>query len=404
MQKRLVHYLANFQSMILLAALLGIACGFWPIPGQEVVASALMTLFMNALRLVSLPIIFLAVSTTIMGMETLADLAWLGRWIFTYTFLTTTLAASIALLLFIALQPKIDVEQFQVAQIADAVHDNSYTDYLLRIVPKNAFEPFVEGNVMAVVFMAVVLGVAMLQIPERHHLHAPLSALLKGLLRVIRAITKGVPLIVWAGIVESFSTLGRAGVAPQLFCYLACVVVANLFQAFGILPLLLRLHGIAPRALAQAFTPALHMAFFSKSSVATLPVAIRCAEEKQHLDPKIVRFSFPMCTTINMNGCAAFILLTVLFVSTSHGHHYSLLEMVGMMFLSVIAALGNAGVPMGCYFLSCALLAAMGVPLTLMTLILPFYSFIDMLETAVNVWSDACVTTLVDKHQRTKIS
>lgn len=404
MQKRLMHYFMSFQSMILLAALLGIACGFFPIPGQHVLASTLMTLFMNALRLVSLPIIFLAVSTTIMGMETLSDLAWLGRWIFTYTLLTTTLAASVALMLFVVLQPKIDIEQLHVTQLTASAHDNSYTDYLLRIVPKNAFEPFVEGNVMAVVFMAVILGIAMLQIPDRQYLHAPLSALLKGLLRIIRAITRGVPIIVWAGIVDSFSTLGRAGVAPQLFCYLGCVVIANLIQAFGILPLLLRLHGIAPRALAQAFTPALHMAFFSKSSVATLPVAIRCGEEKQKLDPKIVRFSFPMCTTINMNGCAAFILLTVLFVSTSYGRHYSIFELIGMMFLSVIAALGNAGVPMGCYFLSCALLAAMGVPLTLMTLILPFYNFIDMLETAVNVWSDACVTTLVDKHQRAKTS
>ena len=98
-----------------------------------------------------------------------------------------------------------------------------------------------------------------------------------------------------------------------------------------------------------------------------------------------------------MNGCAAFILITVLFVATSAGLFFSLLQMLPWILISTFAAIGNAGVPMGCFFLSSALLLGMGVPLDLLGLILPLYTFFDMLETALNVWSDSCVTAIVDK-------
>jgi Na+/H+-dicarboxylate symporter len=98
-----------------------------------------------------------------------------------------------------------------------------------------------------------------------------------------------------------------------------------------------------------------------------------------------------------MNACAGFILTTVLFVSMMNGISFSLPEMIGWIFLATLAAVGNAGVPMGCYFLASAFLISLNVPLHIMGVILPFYTLLDMLETAINVWSDSCVATIVDK-------
>jgi len=98
-----------------------------------------------------------------------------------------------------------------------------------------------------------------------------------------------------------------------------------------------------------------------------------------------------------MNACAAFILTTVLFVSMSNGIAFTGPEMFLWIFIATIAAIGNAGVPMGCYFLASAFLAAMNVPLNILGVILPFYTMIDMLESAINVWSDSCVAAVVDK-------
>ena len=98
-----------------------------------------------------------------------------------------------------------------------------------------------------------------------------------------------------------------------------------------------------------------------------------------------------------MNACAGFILITVLFVAKSYGMTFSVYQMIMWIFLATIAAIGNAGVPMGCYFLTSAFLTSMNVPLYLMGLILPIYTIIDMLESALNVWSNSCICQVVDK-------
>src|SRR5262249_37762809 len=147
-----------------------------------------------------------------------------------------------------------------------------------------------------------------------------------------------------------------------------------LIQAFVVLPGFLRANGLSSIRLAKQMLPALSVAFFSKSSSAALPMAMRCAEENAGISRKVASFSLPLCTTINMNACAAFILITVLFVSMSHGAVYSGMEMALWVLIATIAAIGNAGVPMGCYFMASAFLAAMNMPLNILGIILPFYT------------------------------
>ena len=142
--------------------------------------------------------------------------------------------------------------------------------------------------------------------------------------------------------------------------------------------------------------PAVLMALFSKSSAATLPVTIQCAEERLKADPKVARFVLPICTTINMNGCAAFILVTSLFVMQQGGVELTWTTMLTWLVISVLSAIGNAGVPMGCYFLTLSLMSGIDAPVAVLGIILPIYTIIDMVETAVNVWSDSCVCAMTD--------
>ena len=105
------------------------------------------------------------------------------------------------------------------------------------------------------------------------------------------------------------------------------------------------------------------------------------------VSPQTAKFSLPLCSVINMNGCAAFILITTLFVAASEGIVFSFTQMLLWIPVATLIAVGNAGVPMGCYFLTSALLVGMNIPLHVMGLILPLYTLIDMIETALNVWS-----------------
>jgi Na+/H+-dicarboxylate symporter len=216
-------------------------------------------------------------------------------------------------------------------------------------------------------------------------------------MKITAFIVKLIPIALWA-FIALFVREVQAGLdIKSIGFYLAAVISANLIQGLIVLPIFLKAKGISPLGLAKAMMPALTVAFFTKSSSATVPSAVRCAQERAGMDSKVASFAFPLCTSINMNGCAAFILITVLFVSMLNGITFSYFELFSWIFMATLAAVGNAGVPMGCFFLSGAFLAAMNVPLSLMGVILPFYALIDALETSINVWSDSCVSAVVNK-------
>ncbi len=143
--------------------------------------------------------------------------------------------------------------------------------------------------------------------------------------------------------------------------------------------------------------PAVLMALFTKSSAATLPVTMDTAERRLGIHKNISRFVLPICTTINMNGCSAFILVTSLFVMQNGGTILTWDTILLWILVSVISAVGNAGVPMGCYFLTLSLMSGIGAPVAILGIILPIYTIIDMVETAENVWSDSCVSAMVDR-------
>ena len=149
--------------------------------------------------------------------------------------------------------------------------------------------------------------------------------------------------------------------------------------------------------------PAILTALFTKSSAATLPVTMDCAENRVKCDKKFTRFILPMCTTINMNGCAAFILVTSLFVMKQGGVDLNAITVVSWILISVISAVGNAGVPMGCFFLTLSLMAGKNMPVGVMGVILPVYAVIDMIETAVNIYSDSCVCAMTNKDLKNEV-
>ncbi len=226
-----------------------------------------------------------------------------------------------------------------------------------------------------------------------------------AVLKITNLIIYVMPLGVWAFITLFMREMlqnyysGQNGVVGlrSIALYTATIILANIVQGVVVLPLLLRYKNIPPLKAARAMYQALVVAFFSKSSNATLPLTIKCAEGKAGVSKRVAGFTLPLCAVIIMNGCAAFILITVMFVSMSHGVTYSLLDMVAWIFIATLAAVGNAGVPMGCYFLTSAFLVGMNVPLQLMGVILPIYTIIDMIETALNVWSDSVIAMVVDK-------
>lgn len=383
-----------------IAISLGLVTGFFPQPILFSLASYVSDVFMNLLKLVSTPILFLSIVTVASGMENMSAMATMGKKVIKYTILTTVLAATVALGVFLVIDPVQGASLLHKESLAPvAAQQGSYWAHLLDIVPSNIVEPFAANNIISVLIIAFIMSLGMFAIPplQRQVLHGVFSAFYSVFMKITAFIVRLIPIALWAFIALFVRDMQAGLEIKAIGLYLFAVLLANVIQGVIVLPALLKAKGVPPMALARAMLPALTVAFFTKSSSATVPSAVRCAEERAKIDSKVASFAFPLCTSINMNGCAAFILITVLFVSMLNGFTFSAIELVLWIFMATLAALGNASVPMGCFFLAGAFLAAMNVPLSIMGVILPFYALLDAIETALNVWSDSCVAAVVDK-------
>lgn len=393
------QWLLNSNILYLLAVILAVIANIVNAPIILAIATIISEIFISLLKLVSIPIIFLSIVSTISGMESVDEFKTLGKKVIKYTLLTTVIAASVALAMFVVIDPVQNQTQALSLEVPPA-NQGSYLSYLIQSIPSNIVQPFLDSHVIGVLFVAILLSLSILSLPEKNKtvLHSFFSSLFASVMKITGWIVSLLPFAIWSFILLFLKELEGGGLhVKSLALYLCCVVGANLIQGFVVLPLFLKIKGIAPLHVARSMWPALSLAFFSKSSSATLPLAMRCAEENLQVSSKVAGFSLPLCTTINMNACAGFILITVLYVSMSNGVVFSPIEMILWIGIATLAAVGNAGVPMGCYFLASAFLAAMNVPLHILGVILPFYAIIDMFETAINVWSDSCVAVVVDR-------
>lgn len=381
-----------------IAIVLGVLNGYvgtdLTVQGGDLIANIFVRLF----KFIAIPVIAVSIIATLGRTTRAQDSANIFRHTIFYTLLTTILAASLAAALFFMFAPANVTTASAVAP--EGIVQHSYMEYLLSAIPNNVIAPFLSGNVLAVLLIAAAFGLALSHLPDESAGKSTVLNFFDGLQATLFKLINWIILFLAIGIFGFVSQLMseiNAGVnVGGLGSYFATVLTANFVQMLIILPLMLLLRGLNPIKVAKAMLPALTLAFFSKSSAATLPVTMQSAENNLKVSPKVARFVLPICTTINMNGCAAFILVTVIYLMQNAGLDITFGTVLAWILISTLAAVGNAGVPMGCFFLSASLLASMNVPIGLMGVILPFYAVIDMIETTLNVWSDSCVAAMVD--------
>ena len=387
------------NTLIWLGALVvGAVLGLLGLQWVDQLADFVAVIFTRLFQLLAVPTIVLAVITTFASFGSKGSGRIFGRTL-TYTLLTTLAAALVGAVLYVVVSPSnLPAEAVSQAQeTTDAAPVLSYYDHLINLIPSNIVKPFLEGNVLSLLLLAFAVGIALSRLPVTENK----AVVVKGLLGLQELLFLLIRWLVWAlpvGIVAFAAQLSAqlsAGViAGSLGRYVLVVLGGNVVQFFIVLPLFLLARGLNPLRVLRAMSPAVLMALFTKSSAATLPVTMESAERRLGVQSQVARFVLPVCTTINMNGCAAFILVTSLFVMQQGGTPITLTTIAAWLFVSVFAAVGNAGVPMGCYFLTFSLMSAIGAPVAVLGLILPIYTIIDMVETAENVWSDSCVCAM----------
>ena len=384
---------------LVVGAILGLLGLGWINAAADFVATVYTRLF----QLLAVPTIVLAVVTTLATFGSKGSGRIFGHTLL-YTLLTTVAAAVVGAVLYVLIAPgDLDANyKFAMTQsgIANPLQQQelSYYDHIVSIIPNNIIKPFSEGNVLSLLLLAFAVGIGLQKLPESENktiITKGLLGLQELLFLLIRWLIWTLPLGIVAFAAQLSAQVSAGVVADSIGKYVLVVLGGNVIQFFIVLPLFLLARGLNPVHVLGKMMPAVLMALFTKSSAATLPVTMDTAENRLGIGKNIARFVLPICTTINMNGCAAFILVTSLFVMQNGGTPLTVGTIALWVLISVVSAIGNAGVPMGCYFLTLSLMSGIGAPVAILGIILPIYTIIDMVETAENVWSDSCVAAMV---------
>ena len=393
------------QAIIWIGALIvGAVLGLLGLGWLNDVMNFVATVYTRLFQLLAVPTIVLAVITTFATFGSKGSGKIFGHTLI-YTLLTTFAAAAVGALLYVVVAPgNLPAEAISSStQPSDISPQTSFYDHILNVIPNNIVKPFLEGNVLSLLLLAFAVGIGLSKLPESENK----AVVVKGLLGLqdllfllIRGLIWTLPLGIVAFSAQLSAQVSAGVVADSIGKYVLVVLGGNFIQFFVVLPLFLIARGLNPIHVIGKMMPAVLMALFTKSSAATLPVTMQSAENRLGVRKDIARFVLPICTTINMNGCAAFILVTSLFVMQNGGEVLDLTTIIIWILISVISAIGNAGVPMGCFFLTLSLMSGIGAPVAILGIILPIYTIIDMVETAENVWSDSCVCAMTDHDLR----
>ena len=385
------------------ALIIGAVLGLLHITAIDNICNFIATIFTRLFKFTAVPAIAVSILTTLASLGGNKETGKIFRRTLMYTLLTTLAASTIAAVLFFVIKPEVlsaSVYEGVAAEKLANMNSSTFLDYFIQAIPDNILYPFVSGNVLSILIVSFVFGFAISKMQESDKKTAILNVIngfQEMVFKVIGWIIAILPIGIIAFTAQLINEMSAHIAMESIGKYVAVILSGNLIQFFIVLSIFLLIRGINPAKHFKNMIPAILTALFTKSSAATLPVTMDCVENRVKCDKKFSRFILPMCTTINMNGCAAFILVTSLFVMKNGGVQLDLITVITWILISVISAVGNAGVPMGCFFLTLSLMAGKGMPIGVMGIILPIYAVIDMIETAVNIYSDSCVCAMTNK-------
>lgn len=356
-------------------------------------------LFLNAIRLVVVPLVLVSLT---LGTAAIGDIRRLGRIggkTMAIYLSTTVLAVSIGFGLASAVQPGSGI-----AMPADAsfkpVAPPGLVDVLVGFVPVNPFAALVEGNMLQIIFIAMLAGMAIAWAGEAA------GPVLRGLKAADGVVQRMVHIVMFFAPVGVFGLMAKvvigqgAAVFLPLLKYMSTVFAALLLQALVVYPAYLLVFGrLDPRRFYAAIRSVMLVAFSTSSSNATLPVSMAAAGERLGVREDIYSFTLPLGATINMDGTAIMQGVATVFVANVYGIALGPTEFFQVVLMATLASIGTAGVPGAGIIMLSMVLVQVGVPVEGIAIVLGVDRILDMSRTVVNVTGDLMATAVVARSE-----
>ncbi|HRO79413.1 MAG TPA: dicarboxylate/amino acid:cation symporter [Acinetobacter towneri] len=405
----------SLNTQILIAAILGVVFGFILnlFPDSTFFSASLYgiglmsSIFIGLLKMLLIPLIFSSIVVGVSNLQAVGQLSRVWKITLACCVTTTTLALILGLACahLFAVGKGVDIVMFQDAmeqhQTPDTLTPSSFFTNFVQNTLINPFKAFAEGNVLAVVIFALLVGVALVKGGEHFKTVRKLSQqFFEIMMLMIGWVMKLAPLGIFALLAKLVAT-EDISVLSRLAEFAAVVTGTTIFHGVVVLPLLLWIFGkMDPITFFKGTRAALITAFATSSSSAAMPLSMKCAQENLGVRPQTAGFVIPLGTQLNMDGTALYEAAAALFVANLMGLDLSLGQQLIVCATAMIASLGAPGIPSAGMVTMIMVLQSVGLPAEAIAILLPIDRLLDTVRTVVNVQGDMMISVVVDRHTR----
>lgn len=360
--------------------------------------------FIRGMQMLVVPLVFCSI---VCGAAAIGDTKTLGKvGLKTVMFYmaTTVLAVTLALGVASVVNPGKGANLAKMMTAAKAAGSTvgktttstSAVDTILNIIPTNPIQALANGDMLAIIFFALLIGIILAKLGERVQLMTNFFS--QGndiMMEMTMMVMKVAPIAVYCLIARTFSSMGFS-VIIYMLKYVAAVLIALLLQGFGVYQILLFIFTrLNPLKFIKKFFPVMAFAFSTATSNATIPLSIETLEEKLGVSRKISSFTIPLGATVNMDGTSIMQGVAVVFVAQAYGITLTPMNMLTVVATATLASIGTAGVPSVGLITLTMVFNSVGLPAAGITLIMGIDRILDMARTAINITGDAICTTIV---------
>jgi Na+/H+-dicarboxylate symporter len=392
----------SLLTQILIAFVIAIIAGIIFGPGIGIV-EPLGILFLRLIQFIIIPLI---VSSLIVGVASTGDMQTLGRIggkTIIYYLVTTFIAVGIGLLGGALFQPGAGVDISNAGEITKATDTGGVVNVLLEIIPTNPLESLSNGNILQIIFFALFIGLGITMVGKKA---VPVYQFFDGLAEIMYKITmlimKLIPIGVFGLLAPIVGEYGLSVLLPliKLVSVVAagCIVHAIIVYSMGVK----FLGKMSPLQFFKGIAPASLVAFSTQSSGGTLPVTIKCAEDKLGVSKKVSSFVLPLGATINMDGTSLYLGVAALFTAQAYGIELSFIQILTIILIATLGSIGTAGVPGAGLVMLTLVLTTVNLPLEAIALIAGVDRFMDMFRTSVNITGDASGAVIIQASENKK--
>ena len=365
-------------------------------------------IFLRGLNMIIIPLILFSITTGVASVGSGGNLGWLGLKTMGFYLLSTFLAIITGFFFVSVFKPGIGADLGFKMPVEDisAVSD-SFGRTLIKIVPTNIFEAMAQGQMLSIIFFAILLGFFLTKVNERSRemlmdvFNGLFELIMKITLFIIRFTAIGI-FSITAKVIAQQVVMGNqiSEVISRLGLYVVAVLAGLILHGGFTLPLLVKVLGrVNPFKHFRNMATPLLTAFSTSSSNATLPLTMEAVEDKDGVSNKIASFTLPLGATVNMNGTALYECVAVMFIAQAYGIELTFVQQMVVVFTALLAAIGSAGIPMAGLVMMAVVLKAVGLPLEGIGLILAVDRILDMFRTAINVYGDTCCAVIIARSE-----